>query len=224
MANVIALKVSAGKLRQFDAVDVFLIDQIAARSGGNLAILAPAGELSFTDVGDVLTLTQAGDRTLIQTSAGEIFDGVTSLVAALNALAAASDLTGQAGIKDFAIEDGVLITAGDTVGQSTVTGRVTQADAAAAITSKFLGISLETNTGNPGGTNKVRVALPGNFIADSGLTATVGNALFLPSGAGRVTTTQPTGTGKVVKRIGWAHETGAPGSSYLIDPAQAVIL
>ena len=218
------------------ANDVFVVDGSGAVSltaqaastfstaAGNLSLSSIAAELSLGDVGGTITLSQTLDRVLIQTGTGEIFDGVTSIIAALNALAAAADLTGQAGIKEYVIENGVTITAGDAVAQGTVTGRVTQANANANTNTKFVGISLETGTGDVGGTIKVRVALPGNFIADGGLTANAGDALFLPDGTGRVTTVAPANTGDVVMRIGWAHETGAPSSSYLIDPAQAVIL
>jgi hypothetical protein len=226
--NAVEVKDGANNIFVVDGTGAVSLTALTASTfstaAGDLSLSSIAAELSFGDVGGTITLSQSSDRSLIQTGVGEVFDGVTSIIAALNALAAAADLTGQAGIKEYVIENGVTITAGDTVAQGTVSGRVTQANANANANTKFVGISLETGTGDVGGTIKVRVALPGNFIADGGLTATAGDALFLPDGTGRVTTTAPVSTGDVVMRIGWAHETGAPSSSYLIDPAQAVIL
>ena len=182
------------------------------------------GDLNFIGHGSTgLTFNDSTEINLDQTGAGEVLNGVTSVVGAINALARAIDIDGTAGIKDYVVENGVTITAGDVVSQGTVSGRVTQGDANDVLTTgegRFVGIALETGTGDVGGTILVRVALPGNFISDSGAAFTAGDALFMPDGTGRVTSTAPTGTGDLVKRIGWAHTA----TEYVVDPAQGIIL
>lgn len=180
-------------------------------------------DLNYTVRGGSFTLNQSGDVTFDQVGSGEVLEGATSTVGAINRLARALDEGGQAGIKDYVVENTVTITAGDVVAQGTVASRATQADANDVLSTgsgRFVGVALETGTGDVGGTVSVRVALVGNFISDSGGAFTAGDALFMPDGTGRVTSTAPTGIGDLVKRIGWAHSA----TEYVIDPSVGVIL
>lgn len=188
---------------------------------GNLSFDAIAAELVLDDVGNSgLTLSQSSDRTLSQTGAGEVLNGVTSVIGGFNALAEAIDIEGRGPIKDYVIVDGVTITAGDVVSQGTVTGRATQGNANSDTQAEFIGIALETGTGDTMGTVSVRVALPGGFVAISGASFTAGDALFMPDGTGQPTDTAPSGVGDVVLRVGWAHSA----TEFVIDPGPAVIL
>lgn len=190
---------------------------------GNLTLDSAAAELVLDDVGNSgLTLSQSGDRTLDATGAGEVLNLATSAIGAINRLARAMDQAGQAGIKDYVIENGVTITAGNVVAQGTVSGRVTQMDANGDAAASFVGVALETGTGDAGGTVLVRVALPGNFISDSGASFTAGEALFAPDGTGRPVAvgSQPTNDGDILMRIGWAHSS----TEYVVDPGAAFIL
>lgn len=190
---------------------------------GNLTLDAIAGELVLDDTGSAShTWSQAADRSLDATGAGEVLNGATSALGAINRLARAIDQNGQGAIKDSVIEDGVTITAGDTVAQSSVSGRVTQMDASADTNAHFVGIALETGTGDGGGTISIRVALPGNFVSDSGASFTANTPIFAPDGTGRPVGvgSSPTGVGDVLMRIGWAHST----TEYVIHPGPAFIL
>lgn len=191
---------------------------------GDLTLDATAGELILQDTGNFAsgagTLSQTGDRDFSQTAAGEVLNGATSLIGAINRIAEAMDLNGQAAIRDYVVENGVTITAGDTVAQGSVSGRATQANANGDAQAEFIGIALETGTGDVGGTVSVRVALPGNFVSVSGASFTAGNALFVPDGTGQPTGTAPSGTGDVVLRVGWAHSA----TEFVIDPGPAVVL
>ena len=185
----------------------------AAAGGG-------AGELTFDDVGNIgATLSQASDRTFDQTGTGEVLNGATSLVGAINRLARRLDVEGG-NVEEIAIENGVTIAAGDVVAQSTVTGRVTQANNNANTNSRTIGVAVVGGTGDAGGTVVARVALPGSKVTDSGAAFTAGNALFVPDGSGRPTSTAPTDTGDVVQRVGWARSA----TEYVIDFGPAVIL
>lgn len=58
----------------------------AISTGGDVDLDATAGELRLDDVGSWAgTLSQVGDRTLVLTGAGQLYDGITSLIGALNA-------------------------------------------------------------------------------------------------------------------------------------------
>lgn len=173
-------------------------------TAGNLSLDSAAGELVFDDVGNSgLTLSQTSDRTLDQTGSGEVLNGVTSIIGGLNALADAVDAGGSL-IREDPIVNGVTITAGDCVAASTTSGRVTQANANSNTNGRFVGIALNTGTGDVGGTVICRYALPGSHVTDSGASFTAGDALFMPDGTGRPTATAPSGAGDLVRRVGWA--------------------
>ena len=188
-------------------------------SSGNLTLDAAAGELVFDDTGNSgLTLSQSSDRTLAQTGTGEILNGTTSIIGAINALATAID-DDPALTKVLPIEDSVTITADDVVAVSTVSGRVTQANLNNDTASQVLGIALNTGTGDAGGTVDCRVALEGStVVAGSGFT--VGNAVFAPDGTGAPTATAPANTGDVVMRIGWALTS----TSFVVSFGPQVVL
>jgi hypothetical protein len=189
-------------------------------AAGNLSFDAIAGELSFDDVGNSgLTLSQSSDRTLAQTGTGEVLDGVTSIVGALNALAEYVDVEGGPLVAELPIANGVTVTAGYCVGQDTA-GRVTNCAATSDANSKFVGIALSTGTGDVGGTVVSRVALPGSKVTVSGAAFTGGNALFLPGSAGIPTETAPSTAGDAVKRVGWAHDS----TSFVIETGPTVII
>ncbi len=68
---------------------------VEAQGTGDVNLDAAGGELTLDDVGNSgLTLSQANDRVLDQTGSGEVLDGATSAIGALNRLARASTLLG----------------------------------------------------------------------------------------------------------------------------------
>lgn len=189
-----------------------------ATSAGNLSLDAAAAELVLDDVGDSgITLSQSTDRTLDQTGSTEVLNGVTSIIGAINALANAVDVDGAV-IVEESIENGVTITAGDVVANSSTLGRVTQGNGNANTNSKVVGVSLTTGTGDAGGTVICRFATSGK-VTDSGATFTAG-AIFLPDGTGRPVNTAPSGTGDAVKRVGWTLSA----TEYVIDLGPTVVL
>jgi len=190
-------------------------------SSGNLTFDAAAGELVLDDVGNSgLTLSQSSDRTLAETSAGEVFSGVTSIIGLANSLAEWISVFGGPFTEDIAIANGVTLAAGDVVAQSTTSGRITQANGNAAANVRVIGICLVGGTGDVGGTVLGRVALPGSSVVDSGATFTAGAALFVPDGSGRPTATAPANDGDLVMRVGWARST----TEYIVDLGPAVVL
>lgn len=189
-------------------------------SSGNLSLDSAAGELVFDDQGNSgLTLSQAADRTLDQTGTGEVLNGATSVIGAINRLAREIEVQGEQNV-ELPIENGVTITAGDVVAQSTTTGRVTQANGNAAANYRVIGIAATTGTGDVGGTVVCKVALPGSKVTDSGASFTAGAALFVADGTGRPTSTAPSDTGDLVMRVGYAFD----GTSYVIDLGPGVVL
>ena len=191
-----------------------------ATSSGNLSLDAAAAELVFDDVGNSgLTLSQASDRTLAETAAGEVFEGVTSIVGALNALA---DVQVIGPYQMIPIQNGITIAAGDSVAQSSTAGRVTLWDGDEAANPRFVGIAVTGGTGNAGGTVFAKVALPGALVTDSGAAWAAGVALFGPEGTGRpvVLASAPNDAGDAFKRLGWSHTS----TSMFLDPGPTVIL
>jgi hypothetical protein len=173
-------------------------------SAGNLTLDSAAAELVFDDTGNSgLTLSQVGDRTLDQTAAGEVLNGVTSAIGAVNSLARAimEDGTFTA---EFPIENTVTIAAGQVVAASTVSGRVTQANANAETNTAVIGIAITGGTGDVGGTVLSRFALPGAVVTVSGGVFTAGAPVFAPDGTGIPTATAPSGNGDRVIRLGYA--------------------
>jgi hypothetical protein len=188
-------------------------------SAGNLSLDSAAGELVFDDVGNSgITLSQTGDRTLENTGTGEIFDGITSIIGALNALA---DATAIGSLQEIAIENGVTIAAGECVAQSTTSGRVTQWNGTANTNSRFIGICITGGTGDAGGTVLCRFALPGSLVSVSGASFTAGAALFGPDGTGIPVAigSAPSDAGDAFKRLGWAHTA----TLMFLDPGPTII-
>ena len=144
---------------------------------------------------------------------------MTSIIGGLNALADALDVSGLLVAED-PIENTVTVTAGDVVAASTTSGRVTQANGNNNTNGRIIGIALNTGTGDAGGTVICRYALIGSRVTDSGATFTAGNALFVPDGTGRPTATAPSGTGDLVKRVGWAITS----TEYVTDAGPSVVL
>lgn len=191
-----------------------------ATSAGNLSLDAAAAELVFDDVGDSgITLSETGDRTLDQTGTGQIFDGITSIIGALNALV---NVSAVGAVHKAPIENTITISAGDCVAQSTTSGRVTQGNANANTNSRFVGIALVGGTGDAGGTVYCEYAMPGSFVTDSGASFTAGAALFMPDGTGRPVPigSAPTDTGDAFKRLGFAHTS----TTLHLDPGPTIIL
>lgn len=186
-------------------------------TAGNLTLDA-FGELFLDDTGNWGgTLSQTGDRTLDETGAGELFFGITSIIGALNALVNAISVSGAV-IVEIPIENTVTVTAGDVVASSTVAGRCTQADANGNANGNFLGIALNTATGNVGGTNVSRVACAGK-VTDAGAAFAQG-AIFIDDGTGRPSSTAPSGSGDLVFRVGFAYS----GTEYIIQCGEGTVL
>ena len=178
-----------------------------ATSAGNLTLDSAAGELVFDDQGNsATTLSQSGDRTFDQTGSGEVLNGATSVIGAINRLAR--------------IENGVTLSVGDVVAQSATSGRCTQANGNAATNTKVIGVCAVGGTGDAGGTVYAKVALPGSKVTDTGASFTAGNALFVPDGTGRAVATAPSDTGDLVQRVGWAQSA----TEYIVNIGPGTIL
>ena len=93
-----------------------------------------------------------------------------------------------------------------------------EADADAAGTStNLLGIALEVKDN----TEAVNVALPGSFIQDASVYAfTPGVPLYISNTPGAITATKPTGSGDIVRTVGYAVHADMiffnPSSDYVI--------
>lgn len=203
------LILNAGTDATLDAAGVISIDAGAASnfstSAGDLTFDAAAAELVFDDVGNsATTLSQSADRVFDETGAGEVLNGATSLLGAINRLArrvtVATNLT-----VELPIENTVTIAAGNCVAASTVAGRVTNATSAVGGNFRFIGICLVGGTGDAGGTVLARFAVSG-YITDSGAAFTAGAALYVPETAGRpvVQATLTLDEGDMAKQIAYA--------------------
>ena len=80
-------------------------------------------------------------------------------------------------------------------------GKWLEADSDATGTSiNLLGIALEAKTD----TQAMNVALPGSFVADASWSFGVGVPLYVSGSIGEITATKPTGTGDVVRTVGYS--------------------
>lgn len=191
-------------------------------TAGNLLLSSDAAELTLNDVGGSnIELNQSADRVLDETGVGEVLEGATSIIGAINRLARSST-AGAGSIDEAPIQDGVTIAAGDVVAQSTVTGRVTTATMNNNTNSRVVGIALTGGTGDAGGTVTSRFALPGTRVTISGASYTAGNALFAPETPGPPVNSgsAPGDAGDVLQRVGWARST----TDFIIDLGPQVIL
>jgi len=79
----------------------------------------------------------------------------------------------------------------------------------------LLGIALEAKTD----TQAMNVALPGSFVADASWSWTPGVPLYMSGTLGAITATKPTGSGDVVRTVGYAVAATyiffAPSSDYV---------
>ena len=79
----------------------------------------------------------------------------------------------------------------------------------------LLGIALEAKTD----TQAMNVALPGSFVRDDSWSWTPGVPLYMSGTLGAITATKPTGTGDVVRTVGYAVHADyiffAPSSDYV---------
>jgi hypothetical protein len=187
---------------------------------GDITIDATAAELYLDDVGSWGgTLSQTGDRTLSQTGAGEVLNGATSLIGAINRIADQIEDVGIEQFVEYPIESGVTLAPGDCVARGATAGRVQQADAdGTAEQKKFVGTCRTGGTGDAGGTVTATVWTDGALCTGTGFTA--GSPLFVPTTPGDPVTTAPTGTGDLLQRVGWALST----TEYILDPGPPVIL
>lgn len=173
-------------------------------SAGNLTLESTAAELVLNDVGaSALTLSQVGDRILDRTATGEVLNGATSVIGALNRLARRLEVGGEL-TAEFPIENGVTIAAGDVVAASAVAGRVTLNNDNAETRTAVIGIAITGGTGDAAGTVKCRFYLPGSVATVPGAAFTAGSPVFAPDGTGAPTTTAPANIGDRVTRIGYA--------------------
>tara|TARA_B110000285_G_scaffold216297_1_gene263469 strand:- start:2717 stop:3325 length:609 start_codon:yes stop_codon:yes gene_type:complete len=95
-------------------------------------------------------------------------------------------------------------------------GKWLEADADATGTSiNLLGIALEAKTD----TQAMNVALSGSFIRDDTFNWTIGAPLYISNTLGAITETKPTGSGDVVRTVGYAVTADviffAPSSDYV---------
>lgn len=191
-----------------------------ATSAGNLTLDSAAGELQFDDTGNSgLTLSETGDRVLARTGTGELFNGITSIVGALNALVRAIEENGTLSA-EFPIENTVTVAVGDVIAASTTSGRVTQANANAETNASVIGIALSGGTGDLGGTVNSRFALPGSVVSVSGATFTAGAPVFSPDGTGIPVTLAPADVGDRVIRLGYAISA----TQFVFQPVQGFAL
>jgi len=79
----------------------------------------------------------------------------------------------------------------------------------------LLGIALEAKTD----TQAMNVALPGSFVRDDSWSWTPGVPLYMSGTLGAITATKPTGSGDVVRTVGYAVHADyiffAPSSDYV---------
>jgi hypothetical protein len=95
-------------------------------------------------------------------------------------------------------------------------GKWLEADADATGTSiNLLGIALEAKTD----TQAMNVALSGSFVRDDTFNWTIGVPLYVSGTLGAITATKPTGSGDVVRTVGYAVTADviffAPSSDYV---------
>lgn len=211
------MDIDGGSAVNIDAVTGMSLDAGAASnfstSAGNLTFDAAAAELVFDDVGNSgTTLSQSADRVFDETGAGEVLNGATSLLGAINRLARKVSVANLLEV-ELPIENTITIAAGNCVAASTVTGRVTNATSAVGGNFRFIGICTIGGTGNVGGTNLARFAVSG-YITDSGAAFTAGAALYVPETAGRpvVQATLTLDEGDMAKQIAYAIS----GTTYVL--------
>jgi len=193
---------------------------VNASGTGNVTVDAVGGELFLDDTGSWGgSLSQSGDRTLTQTGAGEVLNGATSLIGAINRLADNIEDEGVEQFVSYPIENGVTLAAGDCVSRGATAGRVQLSDAdGTADQKKFVGICRTGGTGDAGGTVIATVWTPGALCTGAGFTA--GGALFVPDTPGDPTNAAPSTTGDLLQRVGWALST----TQFILDPGPPVIL
>jgi len=187
-------------------------------SAGNLNFDAAAGELGLDDVGSWGgTLSQTGDRTLDQTGAGEVLNGATSIIGAINRLANEMEDTGVEQFVSVDIPAGTTTTVGSPMAYSAVSGEVILADAnAAGNPKKFAGIAREATAGPA----TITMWTPGARCTDAGASHTVASPLFISETAGDLTQTAPTAAGSLRQRVGWS----LTATEFILDPGPPVIL
>ena len=184
-------------------------------SSGDLTMNA-GGELvleSNATSATSLTLSQDSYRSLSQTGAGEVLNGATSLVGAINKLA---DKMEDVGIEQFVtvtLDTGQTAVAGDALAYSS-SGTVRRADASTGSGyQKFEGIARTGGTGVA-----ITMWTPGALCTGSGFTP--GAALFVPESVGQPTETPPADTGDLRQRVGWAISA----TQYVLDPGPPVTM
>lgn len=191
---------------------------IGASNTVDVSITA-AADITFdaNAAGSPLTYNQSGSLDLIQTATGELYDGITSIVGALDAIATRIDVDGAV-VVEIPIENGVTISAGDVVAASATAGRATQMNANGNANGNFLGTALNGGTGDAGGTVFVRVVVSGK-VTDSGAAFAQGT-LYAPDGTGRPTNTPPANSGDLVFRVGFAYSA----TEYVVHAGEASIV
>ena len=191
---------------------------LSTTTNGTVKITA-ADEITFTDIGAAgYEFSQGGDRTFDKTGAGEVLNGATSLVGAINRLANAIEVSSDV-VVELPIENGVTISAGDVVAASSTTGRVTQGNANGDTNGAFVGICVTGGTGDVGGTVNCEFVTAG-LVTDSGATFTAQNALYMPDGTGRPTSTATSGSGDLVYRVGYA----VSATQYVLLPGEGTVI
>jgi hypothetical protein len=188
---------------------------LSTTTSGNV-VLSSAAEISLTDSGLTLTLSQSSARALVETGTNQVFSGVTSLLGGLNALATKADTQGN--IQSFVVSSGYTTAVGDVVALNS-SSQLVKSTAAGAANVDNLGCALDVVVGN--GTLTCRVAMLGAKVTVAGQTWTPGGALFAPVGTGGPPTQAASSTtGDLVQRVGWA----ATATTFYWDPAVGVVL
>ena len=95
-------------------------------------------------------------------------------------------------------------------------GKWLEADADATGTSiNLLGIAMEAKTD----TQAMNVALPGSFVRDDTWSWTPGVPLYVDTTLGAITATKPTGSGDIIRTVGFAVTADViffqPSSDYI---------
>ena len=162
-------------------------------------------EASTLDLGD------ASDTTIARVSAGvasiEGNNIITANVADATYLPKAVDATPNTdhtanGPQTNTLAAGYSSAIGDLVYFDPTAGEWLQADADAEASAGgvLLGIALEAKTDG----QAMNVALPGSIVRDDTWNWTVGQELFVSTTAGAITGTAPSGTGDIVRVVGYA--------------------
>ena len=166
------------------------VDTIDTRTGsGNITFSRP----TILPAGDIITADIADNAITLAKMAGGL-GGALSLDASPD-----TDHTAN-GPQTNTLASGYSSTIMDLVYMGS-SSKWLEADSDATTTSiNLLGIALEAKTD----TQAMNVALPGSFVRDDSWSFTPGVPLYVHTTLGAITATKPTGSGDIIRTVGFA--------------------